>query len=242
MRDMPGLPHNVLLRWLYSIFEINLSPFFSWTHDQCYLPKRQCWPRTGGFFNAYVVFQLIVLTLNMALPILSRAAKGLVLVAFVMLSVYCVLMPDMFHLRYSLVWMIVLVSLNLALLHYVWCSKKMAWVQGIPVICLAWFVVVAGLTPGNQVIPDLKKSNHRAFVQYAALRYDRLLKAQEDTWFNKICFTNSKTYPFYMAQYFHPEISEPYQVQVKNCSPTSFKFTGVKAFKLWLKSVEGQLY
>ncbi|MGB5631231.1 MAG: hypothetical protein WBM86_00450, partial [Waterburya sp.] len=111
---------NRQLNWVKSVLEIN-APFF-WTPDQwSNYPERS---RRGGFFGAYVVFNLLLLLgffvreliQNKSLPKSehSREAKFALLAAIAM-SIVPLNFPQSHELRYFMYWMICLVSLNLYL-------------------------------------------------------------------------------------------------------------------------------
>ena len=107
--------------WVTSVLEINAP--FTWTPDQwSNYPARS---RRGGFFGAYVVFNLLLLLgflvreliQNKSLPKdeRTREAKVAVLTAIAM-SIVPLNFPQSHELRYFMYWMITLVSLNLYLI------------------------------------------------------------------------------------------------------------------------------
>ncbi|MBE9167812.1 hypothetical protein IQ238_09870 [Pleurocapsales cyanobacterium LEGE 06147] len=107
-------------RWLYSILEIN-SP--NWTVDQFSLDKSK--NRMGGFFGAYVVFNLILFgyitwrDLGSAEPRSDRCRETTVaFIVLVTMSAVAANFPQSHELRYFMYWMISLVSLNLCLLSH----------------------------------------------------------------------------------------------------------------------------
>ncbi len=112
-----GLEHTPrALRWLYSLLEIGVRPMTEtrrWTIDQ-WAPSDSPAARMGGFFGAYVVFQLAVLAAQL-LRDRAREARvaGLFFAALTLLRAFS---PQSHELRYYLDWMIVLCSLNLVLL------------------------------------------------------------------------------------------------------------------------------
>lgn len=111
---------NRQLSWLKSVLEINAP--LTWTPDQwSKYPSRS---RRGGFFGAYVVFNLLLLLgflvreliQNRSLPKSDRPreAKLAVLTAIAM-TLVPLNFPQSHELRYFMYWMICLVSLNLYL-------------------------------------------------------------------------------------------------------------------------------
>ena len=110
-------------KWLRSIFEINTP---EWTTDQYnYSENPRNLDRAGGFFGAYVIFNLMLL-LTLIIRILRKRERlydksvRQIIFATVIISVSSVFaanFPQSHELRYFMFWMIVLVSLNLCLLH-----------------------------------------------------------------------------------------------------------------------------
>ena len=107
--------------WVESVLEIKAP--YSWTPDQwSNYPERR---RRGGFFGAYVIFNLLLLlglliresiqNKSLPKPERSREAKFAVLTAIAM-SLVPLNFPQSHELRYFMYWMITLVSLNLYLI------------------------------------------------------------------------------------------------------------------------------
>lgn len=102
-------------RFLYSLLEIGIRPLTEprrWTIDQ-WMPSDSTGNRMGGYFGAYVVFQLAALGFALAR---ARAREARVAGAlFAGLTAVTAFMPQSHELRYYLHWMLILVSLNLIL-------------------------------------------------------------------------------------------------------------------------------
>lgn len=103
------------LRFAASVLELGLPSLSShrrWSIDQ-WTPADQPGYRMGGFFGAYVGFELAVLMFRVARE-RTRAVRvsGL---AFALLTAVISVMPQSHELRYYLCWVIVLVSLNRSL-------------------------------------------------------------------------------------------------------------------------------
>ena len=105
--------------WVKSVLEIN-APLF-WTPDQWSTePERS---RRGGFFGAYVVFNLLLLLgftireliLNKSQGSRDREAK-VALMSAIAMSIVPLNFPQSHELRYFMYWMMCLVSLNLYLI------------------------------------------------------------------------------------------------------------------------------
>ncbi|HEX3776760.1 MAG TPA: hypothetical protein VHV51_19950 [Polyangiaceae bacterium] len=100
------------VRFFASVFELGLQPLASharWSIDQWSPPSRADY-RMGGFFGAYVAFELCVLGVRVARERV-RAVRAAAL-GFALLTCVTCVMPQAHELRYYLGWMIVLVSLN----------------------------------------------------------------------------------------------------------------------------------
>jgi len=101
------------LRFAASVLEIGTQPMTErhrWSIDQ-WTPTNDRGYRLGGFFGAYVIVQLILLVLASAR---DRSRFAIVsTIGFAALTVLTAIMPQSHELRYYIVWMIVLVSINL---------------------------------------------------------------------------------------------------------------------------------
>ena len=112
--NLPGynLPRPLL--WVYSVFEIVPKPLFDgdWSLDQG--GTRSIGNQFGGYFGAYVLFNSLIF-LYLAYRNGSRDIK-IAAIIIVLMSVVTAFMPSSPRLRYYMYWMIVLVSLNFALI------------------------------------------------------------------------------------------------------------------------------
>ena len=115
MSKSPQIPGQNTPRpvfWLYSIFEfLPMSLFFrDWVINAWWV-----WAGTrfGGYFGAYVLFQLIFFV-GLVRHIKSRETK-IISVIFITMTLVTSIMPASEFLRYYMYWMIVLISINLYL-------------------------------------------------------------------------------------------------------------------------------
>jgi hypothetical protein len=123
-------------KWLYSILEINTP---HWKTDQWNENNPKYMDRGGGFFGAYVVFNLLLLVFlflherlqNRHLPEANRSREATLAVIFVaIMSVVPANFPQSHELRYFMYWMISLVSINLYLVcRYEQTSNKFRWLR-----------------------------------------------------------------------------------------------------------------
>lgn len=103
------------VRFLSSVLEIGIRPVTDarrWTVDQ-WMPSDSTGNRMGGFFGAYVVVMLATLAVRVVRD-RSRLTR-VSTVVFLALTLLIACLPQSHELRYYMVWMIVLVTLNLGL-------------------------------------------------------------------------------------------------------------------------------
>jgi hypothetical protein len=125
-------------RWVYSILEINSAP---WSIDQG--SKNPSQHRMGGFFGAYVVFNLLLFSY-----ICYRVRRRETLVAVILVTIMSLvasLIPQSHELRYYMFWMISLVSLNLYLVsHLERTPENLKWIdtKNLGIICVLFLTLV----------------------------------------------------------------------------------------------------
>jgi hypothetical protein len=140
------------LRFACSLLEIGIRPLTDehrWTVDQ-WMPDDSMGNRMGGFFGAYVAFNVAVLAWR-ALRDRSREVRAAV-VGFAVLTVAISVMPQSHELRYYLSWMVVLVAIN------VWLASRPEERPGpskrtLGLASLAALAVVITVTRGAYVLP-----------------------------------------------------------------------------------------
>ena len=136
-------------KWLRSIFEINAANWSAaqWDED----PNRN---RTGGFFGAYVIFNLLLLVSlsatelwrNQKLPKTKHSKDATLALAIIaVVSLVPANFPQSHELRYFMFWMISLVSLNLYLIGRPQTQKNVwRWLQPkyLGLVCLVFLIIV----------------------------------------------------------------------------------------------------
>ena len=193
-------------RWLYSILEVK-SP--KWTIDQ-WSPDPEN-SRIGGFFGAYVVFNLLLLAY---LFWQNRCRETQVAITLLgIMSAVTAIMPQSHELRYYMYWMITLVSLNLLLLSHIQRlpqNPKILNFRNLGIICLAFLVLVVVKTNFSYITPNFYTLDKhiQTFVDPAILK-----QIQPG---DKVCLVNkSKQYrktPLY-ASYFHSQLGYSYSIK-----------------------------
>ena len=217
---------NRQINWVTSVLEIK-APYFwradQWSND----PNRS---RRGGFFGAYVVFNLLLLLglwirewiQNRSLPLeeRSREARYAVYTAIAM-SLIPLNFPQSHELRYFMYWMITLVSLNL----YLICLPKQLfrkWLQPkyITLVYLIFLTIVLSKIGRSTVIPSFYTLD-KYIEQGVKPEFIAQIKPDE-----KVClisehmgedvqnsFIASLKYAYLYSSYFHPELNYDYSIQ-----------------------------
>ncbi|MEL7075549.1 MAG: hypothetical protein AAGM46_06450 [Cyanobacteria bacterium J06582_2] len=214
--------------WIKSVLEIK-APLL-WTPDQWSSePERN---RRGGFFGAYVVFNLLLmlgffireLIQNKNLPGNERGneAKYAVLAAIAM-SIVPLNFPQSHELRYFMYWMICLVSLNLSLVSLP--KNRQLWGKWLQpkylgLVYAVFLTTVMVKTNAFYLKPALVSQE-----QYLSLginpQYLSQIQPNE-----KVCLMSrhigedaptarvvALKYAFIYSSYFHPEIGSNYSIQ-----------------------------
>ncbi|WP_019507379.1 hypothetical protein [Pleurocapsa sp. PCC 7319] len=226
---------NRQINWISSMLDINTPNV--WSADQWSPnPERN---RRGGFFGAYVVFNLLLLLVfvlrefiqNKSLPrhLHSRKAIWAVLVVVVM-SLIPLNFPASHELRYFLYWMITLVSLNLYLLvspgNNQFILDKLVRVKFIRWIYLIFVTIVLIKTSYRPVTPVFftldKYVNlgvNREFLSQIKPHKEICLISQHMGDDVQTADKASLKYAFLYTSYFHPELESDYSIKVGGYYP-----------------------
>lgn len=214
--------------WVRSVLEID-TPFL-WTPDQW--GEEIFRSRRGGFFGAYVVFNLFLLwgffigeiMQNKTLPPEERSyqAQVAVLTAIAM-SLVPLNFPQSHELRYFMYWMICLVSLNLYLINLPKNNRLWSkWLQPkyLGLVCGIFLTIVVVKTNGIYVKPSFISQDW--YVNFG-VKQGYLDQIQPD---EQVCLvarhmgediqtapTAALKYAFVYSSYFHPEIEHNYSIQ-----------------------------
>jgi hypothetical protein len=219
---------NRQINWLTSVLDIETP--LTWTPDQWSTVIQR--NRRGGFFGAYVVFNLLLLLgfflreliHNKSLPPRDRsqAAKFALLTAIAM-SLPPLNFPQSHELRYFMYWMIVLVSLNLYQIALPKNRQLLGkWLQS-PYMGLVYGIfltIVLVKTQALYVKPSFLSESE--YVKFG-VKQQYLSKIQPD---EQVCLISRhigediKTapivalkYAFVYSSYFHPELNYDYSIQ-----------------------------
>jgi len=143
------------IRFLCSILELGVHD--RWTVDQ-WTPPEATGYRMGGYFGAYVVFNLAFFAWRAIRERTDRRVRAAT-IGFVVLTAIVSILPQSHELRYYMGWMIVLVSLN------VWLSKKLVWTELACAVSLAAVLFITRASyayPSGNSFDDLVKKNVQA--------------------------------------------------------------------------------
>jgi hypothetical protein len=211
-------------KWLSSVLEVNSPP---WSPDQWNRNDYKYQDRTGGFFGAYVVFNLsllIGLTFREQLQNITLSAARsydatTALIIVLLMSIVPANFPQSHELRYFMFWMIVLVSVNLYLIfssqRQSYTVKLIKWFQPkyFGWSYLLFFVIVCikiesrYLMPEGRILP----------VYLDTVINEAILQEISAKEVNCIVSSYNSVVPiqhvFYYSSYFHPEKSN-YSIKV----------------------------
>ena len=213
-------------KWLQSILEINTP---QWSPDQYNFGNEKYLDRAGGFFGAYVVFNLLLLiglttkeqldNQKLSENKSCNATAALIIISLV--SLIPANFPQSHELRYFMFWMITLVSLNLCLIASLQ-NQTVKWIQSkyLGLVCLLFFVIVGiriddyYLRPVfNSLEPYLKDTVKTELLQ-------QMVPNQRTCMISRHAIPDPDVVPFasipnafYYSAYFHPEIKYDYSIQ-----------------------------
>ncbi|WP_052055238.1 hypothetical protein [Myxosarcina sp. GI1] len=216
---------NRPVKWLRSILEIDKA---RWTVDQWSDDPEKL--RMGGFFGAYVVFNLLLLVgLSIAELWRNRISKAetsrdasTALLTVLVMSIVPANFPQSHELRYFIFWMISLVSLNLYLISTPRTAlPRWRWLQPkyMGLVCLVFLTIVLS----NMGKVYAKPSFYNLETQIAMGVKPELLSQIEPETRNCLISRHRSDplkapmaalkWAFLYSSPFHPEIDYPYAIQ-----------------------------
>ena len=211
-------------KWLQSILEINTP---GWSADQWNGGNTELLDRGGGFFGAYVVFNLLLLLgltireqLHKRQSIERSRNATTALITILLVSLVPANFPQSHELRYFMFWMITLVSLNLSVISKLRDTSKWLQLKYIGLVYLV-FLAIAWIKMNNYyirpVFNPLEPFTNRV-VKTEVL--DQMSPGDRNCLISRHALANAKTVPlaqmqnaFYYSSYFHPN-REPYSIKV----------------------------
>ena len=215
-------------KWLQSILEINTP---NWSADQWNGGNKKYLDRAGGFFGAYVVFNLLLILglavreqfKNKQLPLKDKSANATTaLVIMLLVSFVPANFPQSHELRYFMFWMITLVSLNLCVVASLQ-NRSSKWLQPkyLGLVCLLFMAIAF-----SKITPYYLKPSFSSLDKFVARTVKPELLEQM-TPNERTCMIARHAIPdpksvlfaqiqnaFYYSSYFHPEIKYDYAIKV----------------------------
>ncbi|MEL6440624.1 MAG: hypothetical protein AAFQ80_15380 [Cyanobacteria bacterium J06621_8] len=231
---------NRQINWIGSMLDINAPQYWSadqWSPD----PTRS---RRGGFFGAYVVFNLLLLiffwlqerTQNKSLPKELRSAKArAALIVIAAISLIPLNFPASHELRYFIYWMITIVSLNLYLLSSQnnnqlalakWLQiKHMRWVYVVFIIMVLIKTAYRPITANFITLDKYVNSGvNREFLSQIESDKEICLISQHMGNDVQTADKAALKYAFLYSSYFHPELEHDYSIKVGGYYPKHAEF------------------
>ncbi len=214
-------------KWLQSILEINTP---EWTADQWNKGDERLLDRAGGFFGAYVVFNLLLLIgLTIAEQLHNKKSSlnkthnaTTALITVLLMSFFTANFPQSHELRYFMFWMITLVSLNLYLVSS-WHHSGQKWIQPkyLGLVCLL-FLVTVGIKIDDYFIRPVFNSFEPYLKETVKTELlDQMIPNDRTCMIARHAISDPTSVPFaqvhnafYYNSYFHPEVKYPYSLKV----------------------------
>lgn len=225
-------------KWLDSVLEITSPPW--WTTDQWNGGDDNYMDRGGGFFGAYVIFNLLFLigfTIHELIQnrqlsqemgsIDSRTA----LVTALVMSIVPANFPQSHELRYFMFWMICLVSLNLYLLSRSQINwQRWRWLQPryMGLVYLVFLTIVLSKSGSFYGKPVFNSLEQRISSGVKPELLSQIKPDEKNCLIIKPALANRQKVPFESQQnaflyssYFHPELDYSYSIRAavksENC-------------------------
>ncbi|MGF1590847.1 MAG: hypothetical protein ACFCU7_16695 [Pleurocapsa sp.] len=213
-------------KWLQSILEINTP---QWSADQWNGDNPRYLDRAGGFFGAYVVFNLLLLIgLTIREQLQQRASESnnsrnatIALATILLVSLVPANFPQSHELRYFMFWMITLVSLNLCVVTS-WQNSADRWLQPkyLGLVCLL-FGTIVGIRINDYYLKPVFNSLPSYLQKTVKTELlNQLIPDERTCMIARHAISNPNSVPFaqinnafYYSSYFHPEIEYDYSIK-----------------------------
>ena len=215
-------------KWLQSILEINTP---KWSVHQWNENNPQYLDRAGGFFGAYVVFNLLLLlSLTIQEQLQNRQSSPedkphnatFALVTVLLMSLVPANFPQSHELRYFMFWMITLVSLNLYLVTSLRNqAPRWRWLQPkyLGLVCLLFLEIVCIRIDDDYLRPVFVVEPYLTDAVKTEL-LDQMTPNERTCMISRHAIIDPNSVPFaqihnafYYSSYFHPEIEYDYSIK-----------------------------
>ena len=218
---------NRQLNWIRSVLEIN-TPLL-WTPDQwSNEPERS---RKGGFWGAYVVFNLLLL-IGFAIreAVTNKSSKNntgneakMALITAIAMSIVPLNFPQSHELRYFMYWMICLVSLNLYLISVPKNRQLIGrWLQPkyFGLVYAIFLTIILTEVGRLYAVPSFVTLDKYLALGVKSEFINQIQPNEKVCLISKHIGENTQTatvaalkYVFLYSSYFHPELDYDYSVQ-----------------------------
>ena len=213
-------------QWLQSILEINTP---QWSADQWNGGDEQYLDRAGGFFGAYVVFNLLLLiSLTIREQLQNRASSPnkswnatAALITILLVSFIPANFPQSHELRYFMFWMITLVSLNLGVVSTLQ-HQTSKWLQCkfLGLVYLFFLAIVCIKIKTYYLLPDFRTLEPYLEATVKTELLEQMTPNDRICLISRHAISDPSSVPFapihnafYYSSYFHPEIGHEYSIQ-----------------------------
>jgi hypothetical protein len=214
-------------KWLRSILEINTP---NWSVDQWNQGNEQYLDRAGGFFGAYVVFNLLLLVgltireqlHNRKLAENKSRNASTSLITILLVSLIPANFPQSHELRYFMFWMITLVSLNLSIISanreqlFTWLQPKYSGL-----VYLLFLAIVFTRINNYYFKPDFRSLERYLKNNIKQELVEQMIPNQRTCLIARHAIIKPDAVPFasianafFYSSYFHPEIKYDYSIKV----------------------------
>ena len=211
-------------KWIRSVFEVDTP---KWTPAQWNYNDNRYFDRAGGFFAAYVVFNLLLLLAcvcsetirNLKLLPNKRKRSGITALCIMLaLSLYTANFPQSHELRYLMTWMITLVSLNLHLVfseRVLFSSKRISIIRNFQLVYLIFFLVMCIKIESKYLMPQFEGiSSYLDVISNQEEILSQISPNQRNCVVSYYLSTVPINSVFYLSSYFHPDLKIEYGIEV----------------------------
>jgi hypothetical protein len=212
-------------RWLYSVAEVGIRPYTDprrWTVDQ-FMPHGSTGTMMGGYAAPYVAFHLVLLA-YLAWRLRSPESRA-ALAVMGLASAVSAVVPQSHELRYTLFWMVALVSLNLVLLGRLEASAGAAPLdrRRVGVALLGFLALTVAVTRGDYLNPA-----PYTVAQLIDRKVDKTIMASV-TDHDFVCFSH-EPWTFLYTAHFHPPLRYALKETGRREDCGIFRYLGMAKF------------
>ncbi len=213
-------------RWVYSILEINSAP---WSIDQG--SKNPSQHRMGGFFGAYVVFNLLLFSYICYRYWCRETLVAVILVTI--MSLVASIIPQSHELRYYMFWMISLVSLNLYLVSHLERSREnLQWLdtKNLGIICVLFLTLVIFQIRKPSAVKPIFYTLEKHLERHVDFKLVNQIAPGD-----KVCIVSITPNDFLYASKFHPQLNYSYSVKATDSESECGARKAIKpTYRPWL--------